>query len=186
MRKLANLLFELGRLKRIERSGWSMARVHQRVESVAEHTCRTAFIAYFLAVLEGANPERTASMALFHDAGEARTGDADGLARLALGNGRQAEHDAIESQFDNDVPGGRQIRELLHEFCLRQSLEARIAKDADVIECEIQAREYEAGAFLDMLRTHEKVNCDSSRKLLEAVRKVSPDEWWQALRSPKC
>jgi putative hydrolase of HD superfamily len=183
MEKLANLFFEFGRLKRIERSGWNMARVHERVESVAEHTCRTALIAYFLATLEGADPKKVALMALFHDVCETRVGDLDPLARDVLGATLPAAEAATQSQFNDDLPGGREIRGLLHELNLRESLEARIAKDADIIECALQAREYESTAFLESLRAHEQVHCGSSLQLLEAIRSVSPDQWWQDLRA---
>jgi putative hydrolase of HD superfamily len=37
---------------------------------------------------------------------------------------------------------GQAIRELVEEYEARRSLEARLAKDADKLECLIQAREY--------------------------------------------
>ena len=71
---IARYLFELGQLKRVKRSGWWVAGVDQP-ESVADHSFRCAAIAYVLAELEGANPERAATIALFHDTGETRVND---------------------------------------------------------------------------------------------------------------
>jgi putative hydrolase of HD superfamily len=172
-------MFEFGRLKRTERSGWSMARVQGRVESVADHTCRTALIAFFLATLEGADPRKAAVMALFHDVSETRVGDLDMVAKGYVANGDEAEDAALVSQFGDDVPGGKEIRDLVHEFNGRDSIEARVVKDADIIECEIQAREYETNAFLESVMSNGQVRCQSSLKLLEAIRNVSPDQWWK-------
>jgi 5'-deoxynucleotidase YfbR-like HD superfamily hydrolase len=38
------------------------------------HSWRTAVIAYFIALAEGADPERAATIGVFHDLAETRTG----------------------------------------------------------------------------------------------------------------
>ena len=70
----------MGQLKRVKRSGWWIAGV-ENPESVAEHSFRTAAIAYLLAKLEGADAGRVTLMALFHDMGEARTNDLHRIVR---------------------------------------------------------------------------------------------------------
>ncbi len=77
---MAKYLYELGQLKRVRRSGWWIAGV-ENPESVAEHSFRTAVIAYFLAQLEGADPRRRLSWRLFHDISEARTNDLHRIVR---------------------------------------------------------------------------------------------------------
>ena len=61
---VAKYFYELGQLKRVKRSGWWLAGLRDP-ESVAEHAFRTAAIAYVLAAMEGANPEKAAALALF-------------------------------------------------------------------------------------------------------------------------
>ena len=77
---IAKYLYEVGQLKRVKRSGWWIAGI-ENPESVAEHSFRTAVIAYLLAEMEGADTERATFMALFHDAGETRTNDLHRIAR---------------------------------------------------------------------------------------------------------
>ena len=71
---IARFGYELGLLKRIRRSGWWHAGVRDP-ESVAEHTMRAVQLAAIIAVEEGADPERAAFLALWHDTQETRTGD---------------------------------------------------------------------------------------------------------------
>ena len=86
---IAKYLYEMGYLKQVKRAGWGMLGIPQ-LESVAEHSFRTAILGYILASLAGADPERTATMCLFHDTAEARTGDLHRVARrYNNGNGEE-------------------------------------------------------------------------------------------------
>ena len=75
---MSHLFAYLSRLKLIQRWGLMSSA---RVENVQEHTLQVAQIAHALAVIQRVhfagtvNPERVATLALFHDAGEAITGD---------------------------------------------------------------------------------------------------------------
>jgi putative hydrolases of HD superfamily len=71
---LTNFLYEMGLLKRYKRTGWLVAGV-DNPESIAEHSFRTAIIGYLLALMEGADPHKTATLCLFHDSQESRIGD---------------------------------------------------------------------------------------------------------------
>lgn len=68
----------LSRMKNINR--WGLMR-NTRTENLCEHSFETAVIAHALAVLKNArfgghaDPERAATLALFHDASEIMTGD---------------------------------------------------------------------------------------------------------------
>jgi 5'-deoxynucleotidase YfbR-like HD superfamily hydrolase len=77
------LAHELGQLKMLPRTGWLRAGI-EHPESVAEHSLRAAMLAWMLAGLEGADPERAATMALWHDSQETRTTDLDHVARRYL------------------------------------------------------------------------------------------------------
>lgn len=61
---LAAYLTEAGHLKRTKRAGWWIAGVRDP-ESVAEHSFRVAVVGYVLALMEGANPDRTAALCVF-------------------------------------------------------------------------------------------------------------------------
>ena len=66
--------YEAGQLKRSRRTGWWRAGIRDP-ESVAEHSWRTAVLAWVIAAAQGADPERAATIGVFHDLAEARTGD---------------------------------------------------------------------------------------------------------------
>ena len=60
-------------------AGWGKA-----ARDCPEHSFRTAALAYFLAIQEGANAEHTAILALLHDATEARLGDIESVGKRYL------------------------------------------------------------------------------------------------------
>jgi putative hydrolase of HD superfamily len=176
---LAKYLYELGLLKRVQRSGWWLAGIKD-AESVAEHSFRAAAIAYCLAELEGASAEKTLAMALFHDSAEARLSDLHRLARRYI-DSPGAEEEVIADQT-RSVPGklAVKLRELLKEARGKASLEARIVKDADRLECLLQAREYaEQGYRVDewIRSSLDELSTRSARRLGKAILKTRPSSW---------
>src|SRR4030042_462915 len=73
---LVKFLAELGMARRMKRRGAQLSGVLES-ESIADHIFRAAQIAYCLAILEGVNPEKSASLVLFCNNGLLRTGDQD-------------------------------------------------------------------------------------------------------------
>lgn len=178
-RGLANLLHELGQLKRVRRSGWWLAGIDDP-ESVAEHTFRTAAIAFFLADLEGADPHRAAALALFHDLAETRLNDAHRLQRSYQPPGDAAAR-VLEDQLRGLPPGPRtRLRGLFEEQLKRRSIEARVAKDADRLECLVQALEY-AAAGHDVREWQRsslaELATTSARRLARALLATTPAAW---------
>lgn len=176
-------LHEVGQLKHEARQGWWMAGV-RHPESVAEHSFRTAVIAYVLAVLEGANPDRAAALALFHDVPETRLGDQPSKARpyLQVANPNLVVEDQVRGL---PAAPARAVRDAVAEFEARETLEARLAKEADKLECLLQAREYEAQGFNDAVAWIESMvlamRSESGSRLATAARDLPPDEWWRQI-----
>ena len=125
-----------GRLKRLKRTGWILKGVPQP-ESVAEHTYRTALIAYSLASLIGnVDKEKVLRIALIHDLAEGLIGD------LPLEARRFAKLDELAAF--SEVPGlPQEYLEDFKEFQDRSTLEAKIVRAADKIELLLQVIEYE-------------------------------------------
>jgi transcriptional regulator with XRE-family HTH domain len=88
---IAGFLIEAGHLKRTPRAGWPIAGVRDP-ESVAEHSYRTAVIAYVLAVMEGANADRAAALAVFHDVPETRSTDIPSTRQAVPADGAGGGH----------------------------------------------------------------------------------------------
>ncbi|MFC4057022.1 HD family hydrolase [Planomonospora corallina] len=137
---VTGLLYELGLLKRYRRTGWLVAGVRDP-ESIADHSFRTAVIAAVITAMEGGNPERAAFMSLFHDTQEARTTDVHYLGKRYL---EVTPNEEVTADQVRDVP--RPVAEMITgavgEYEERASLEAVCARDADKLECLVQAVEY--------------------------------------------
>jgi putative hydrolase of HD superfamily len=137
---LAGLLYEFGLLKRYKRTGWHVAGVRDP-ESVAEHSFRAAIIAGMIAKLEGGDPERAAFMALFHDTQETRITDIPYIGKRYL---TVAPNEKVTADQVRGVPEpvADMMRDAVAEYEEKASVEAVCARDADKLECLLQAVEY--------------------------------------------
>lgn len=113
MVSIAKYLYEIGHLKQQKRTGWWRMGVRDP-ESVAEHSFRTALIGYVLASPEGANPEKTATMCLFHDTAETRIGDMHWVTKRYV-HVKEAEQKALHDQINQLPRRNSQINKQAHE-----------------------------------------------------------------------
>ncbi|MDA1359356.1 HD domain-containing protein [Glycomyces luteolus] len=136
----AGYLLEAGMLKRARRSGWWIAGVRDP-ESIAEHSWRAAMTGMVIASLEGADPSRTAMLLVLHDTPETRIGDIPKIGRDYL-----TATDAASVVADQTAACPDRVKATVHdaiaEFEAGETPEAICAKDADKLECLIQAVEY--------------------------------------------
>jgi putative hydrolase of HD superfamily len=177
--------FEVGYLKRLPRSGWLLAGALQ-AESVAEHAFRTAVIGYVLATLEGADPFRTAVICLFHDLPETRTTDIHPIAKRYIDKDvaeKLAISEAYES-LDTIIP--LHVTSLISEYTSATTREAVIARDADLLECILQAHEYRAAGMLaagGFVRGENALDSylitSSAKALARRAKGECPNEWWE-------
>jgi len=158
-RAIASLAFELGLLKRVRRSGWWQIGVSDP-ESVADHSLRVAQLATAIAAEEGADPARAALLAIWHDSQETRTGDIPHTARPYLDKPVPAKITADQTAHLPEL-AGKTIRAAVDEYEEQRTPEARCAKDADKLECLIQAIEYQQAGH-----TNAQGWIDNSRKAL--------------------
>jgi putative hydrolase of HD superfamily len=134
------LLLELQRLKRLERTGWSLRGMPYGTESVAAHSFGVAITSMLLAD-ELANHgiqlavDRLLRMALLHDLAEARVGDMPRTATPYFGvSARKAAETAAFTDMVQSTNAGRVYQHLHEEYEERETLEARVVKAADVID----------------------------------------------------
>ncbi len=183
---IAKFLYEVGQLKRVKRSGWWIAGVRDP-ESVAEHTFRTAIIAYLLAHLEGADTGKAVLMALFHDLPETRTNDAHRIVRR-YADWRDVDKKAMTEQSKRlPEKAANEVVSFFEEFEKEVSPEAKLARDADLLECLIQAREYQALGYHDVadwiLNAQAALTTELAKKIAAECLKTTPNEWWQGLKA---
>jgi putative hydrolases of HD superfamily len=129
---MTNFLYEMGLLKRLPRAGWLVAGI-DHPESVAEHTFRTAIIGYLLASMEGADPGRTALLCLFHDTQESRIGDVPWVGKSYVVTAPNPQFTADQvAGFPGEI--GQAVHALVDDYEGQESVEARLARDADKLE----------------------------------------------------
>lgn len=177
----AGFLLEMGMLKRAKRSGWWIAGVKDP-ETIAEHSFRTALIGSVLAMMEGADPARTALLGLWHDTQETRVGDIPHIGRRYLD---AADNQSVTAdQLADAHPAVRsEARRIVDDYENGDSLEVSCARDADKLECLIQAVEYrEQGCsnvqpWIDS--SIAKLRTASARSLAEAALTMNSTTWQQ-------
>lgn len=148
------LLIELQRLKRLERTGWTLRGMPNGTESVAAHSFGVGVTAMMLAdeiKTRGLdiNIERVLKMALIHDWAETRVGDMPKTATDYFGADvrKKAETSALADIVASVGPTASHYCGLYEDYEHRDSLEARLVKAADIIDLLIQAYALEhAGA----------------------------------------
>src|SRR4030042_6359761 len=187
LKKITHFFAEIGNLRRIKRTGFVLAGI-ENPESIADHVVRAAQIGYILAFLEGADPEKTATMILFHDNAEIRIGDQHKVAARYFNIG-DAENKAMKEQV-NALP--EELKErvlvLMKDFEERRTKEGIVAKDADWLECAIEAKGYKEKGVEVVERWIENVKkaleTDSAKKLLELIDEEEDftNSWWQGLQ----
>src|SRR5215472_12386032 len=178
---VATFLFEMGHLKHLTRAGWLLLGIPQP-ETVAEHSFRVGVVGITLAALEGADVGRTAALCLLHDAHETRIGDVPSVGRAYV---TTAVPEAVTAHQTSAMPdaAAKVVQDLVAEYEAGESLESRLARDADKIETLLQACEYQAQGYdttpwrqtsTAALRT------ESARQLAQAIRTTDPRAWWSA------
>lgn len=185
MKALANFFFELETLKNIKRSGTILARVAQP-DSLAEHIAIASQIAFVLATLEGANPEKCACMMLFHDNAEVRIGDINKVQARYL-ESKEAEKKAHIDQIKN-IPIEAQtfLQQYFLEYFDQKTKEAKICRDADLLELAFQSKIFiEQGykAKQDWLNNiSHMLTTESGKKIFDELCETDSCEWWKGLK----
>jgi putative hydrolase of HD superfamily len=177
-----NFFAEAGLLKKIKRSGWWVAGIKDP-ESVADHSFRTAVMGFTLAYLEGADPFRTMAMALFNDIHESRINDLHKMGHYYI-DFKSAEKQVFADQVQGlDLRVSDPLKALRKEYDDQTTREAIIARDADILECLIQAKEYhdsghlEAEHFFERAPDHLKTK--TAQALWQEIRAWDSSQWWQ-------
>jgi len=178
---IASFLFEMGHLKHVTRAGWLLLGIPQP-ETVAEHSFRVGVAGLALASMEGADVGRTAALCLLHDAHETRIGDVPSVGRAYV---TTAVPEAVSAHQTSAMPdaAAKVFQDLVAEYEAGESLESRVAHDADKIETLLQAAEYEAQGY-DTAAWRETsvaaLRTDSAKQLARAIAAADPHDWWSA------
>ena len=182
---LTDLLYELSNLNHIPRSGL-VQFCFEDFESIAVHSYKVAFIAYFLAGQKGANREQVLTMAIFHDATETRVGDSNWIQKKYI---KRDEAQALQDQYQYIAPElKKDLLSNLNEYELRLSTEAKIVKDADYLAYFLTLKELEVKGNLEAKRRleYETKQLDflffaESKQLMQSILETDPNNWTRNL-----
>lgn len=181
---ILNFVFEVGQLRRIKHEGWRVIGI-EHPESVAEHSLRAAQIGFILAKLENyPNPDRVCTAIVFHDIGEARVGDIHKLAKRYI---TVDEAKATQEQLEALGELGSDIFQRWNEVETQETLAGIIAKDADLLEQAVMAKEYLEKGYVAAQRWIDNVakalQTESAKQLLASLKEVNSYDWCLNLKS---
>ncbi|MHA1786032.1 MAG: HD domain-containing protein [Candidatus Helarchaeota archaeon] len=140
--KLIELIRIAGFLKLEKRKGWIQKGLQHQIESVADHSFRTAIITLFLEDYwkeKGLDHEKMLKMALIHDLPEGIIGDI--TPRDNIQDKQEREINAM-NEIIQLTDHFKQLKDIWKEFIEQESKEAKIITQIDKLEMAIQALEY--------------------------------------------
>lgn len=180
MKRDLEFLYEIGTLRFIQRT-WQQF-LSPQFANLAEHHFRVTWLALDIAKREGVEDTgKIAKMALVHDITESRTGDVHYLSRQyverneELGIQDMLAGTALEEEFS----------QLWQEYEVRETIEAKVVKDADNLDVDMELKEQEAmgntvgRSFVD---TREKVAqtklyTQTARDIWDVIQDSDPHDW---------
>lgn len=190
--KIADFLFEIGTMRKLPRMHQQMFLTQDLSDNIATHSYRVAMIAWFLAKMEKADPYKTVMMAMLHDAGEIRSGDHNYVHKKYI---KVYEKEIAEDQFGN-LPFD-DFLEMNKEYEKRESKEAIVAKDADLIDQILLLKEYvqqgntEAQTWLrgkgslNKNIQYKNLKTVSGKKLGREIIYCKVSRWWENIWTSK-
>lgn len=186
LNQLSSFLFEIGSLRKLIRSHRQTLLTDDQSDNIASHSYRVALIGWFLAKEEKANSEKVLLMCLLHDVGESRSGDQNWVHKRYI---KVFEDEIIKGQFKN-LPKGKELANTLKEYNQRKTKEAKIAKDADLLDQALLLKEYawqgnsEAKRWLKGREHQKALQTKTARELAKSIIEQRPSEWWGNLWTP--
>ena len=172
-------LYELGSMRNIPRA-W-IQHLATDVASNLEHMMRVVFLALLIARKEGVkSEEKIVKMALVHDMAETRTSDLAYVHKVyTTTDDARAVHDQLEGTSFAD------FEDILHEYKERKSIEAKIVKDADNLDIDLELKELmEQGNQVAVKKQplrkfvrDKKLYTKTAKKLWDEIQKSDPSSW---------
>lgn len=189
-KRLAQFLYEAGMARKLLRAHRQLLLTDDLSDNIASHSYRVTLIGWILARMEDVDPGKVIMMCLLHDIAEIRTGDHNYLNKRYI---KEYEDEALKEQL-GDLPI-KDLYDIASEYEKRESKEAIVAKDADLLDQVLLLKEYawqgnnEAETWLKAKGNREgttniqlqKLKTQSGKELGEAIMNEIPSDWWNNL-----
>lgn len=175
-----DFLFEMGNIRHINRM-WHRFLGHDFAD-LADHHFRMFWIAMTIAAHEkNVDTGKLAKMVMVHDIAESRAGDVDYLARQYVERNEQL---AIQDMLA-ETAIEQEFYELWQEYEKRESIESKIAKDADNLDVDFELTEHAAkgGQLREQWQANrqfvskEKLYTQTAKTIFEQVIMANPHNW---------
>lgn len=173
-------LYEIGCLRHIQRT-WKQF-LNPDFENLSEHLLRVLWIALILAKYEGVtDTEKIMKMAIAHDLSESRSVDSHYISRQYVD---RHEHEAISDTLSGTSIAD-EILAIWEEYEKRDCIEAKIVKDADSLDVDLELKEQEYRGLklgADTLEgrrfvAEAKLYTDSAKKFWHMIQDSNPNDW---------
>ena len=171
-------LYEMGTLRFIPRI-WRQF-LNKDFANLSEHIFRVVWMSIIIAKEENADIDKVIKMALVHDIVESRNSDVHYLSKMYT----TRDDDAAIKDILKDTSIEEEFLEIFKEYEKRETLEAKIVKDADNLDVDIELQEqYVNGVrikedFKEMReRVCELLFTDTAKKMWVQVQNSNPHEW---------
>jgi len=173
-------LFEIGCMRFIQRT-WRQF-LNPDFENLSEHTLRVAWIAMTIAKHEAVTDlGKIVKMALMHDLSESRSVDVHYVSRQFTD--RHEKEALIDTIADTALR--EEIFAICEEYEKRESIEAKIVKDADNLDVDFELREQAVRGFQlesDWKSMRQKVAetklfTKTAKKMWDELQAANPNAW---------
>ena len=177
MKNIANFLFRAKILKEIPRSGYHFLGVGE--ESVAEHSFSVSIIAYVMSQLEpNIDALKLITMCLLHDLPEATTGDLNYVQTKYV----TADEDKAVNDIAERLPFGTYLADLMREFNEGQSVESKLARDADQVALILDLKALSDIGYNPPKKwlpfALKRLETQTGKALAETIMATDWDAWW--------
>jgi putative hydrolase of HD superfamily len=185
LKKAALFLYEVGTMRKVARAHRQTLLTNDLSDNISSHSYRATWIGWILAKEEKADSNRVTLMCLIHDISETRSNDQNWVHKKYV---KVFEDEIINDQIKG-MPMEKDLKEILGEYKERKTKEAKIAKDADLIDQILLLKEYvwqgnkEAADWLGKNKGRDNVQYKllqtvSAKKLANEILKQKPSDWW--------
>lgn len=172
MKKEINLIKNIGRIKKVKRSGWVREGI-TNAESVADHSYRVAMMAMVFGEYLDLDTDKLIKMILLHDLGEGIIGDkvVERGIKVDIKSRNKKDKKELETvkHIFQNIKNGNAYTQLHKESSEMRTREAKILKQLERLEMAVQALEYEKEYGKDLSEFFENASMHITNKYLKGI-----------------
>jgi len=176
LNRVSDFFYELGILQVMKRSGQDY--LGSGTQSIADHSFRVAMMGYTLAKMVKCDADKVLKMCMFHDLEESRTGDLNYLQQAYVVSD---DMKALKHVVDG-LPIEQDVMDIITEYAAQETIEAKIAKDADVLELLFFLKEQKdkgnPQADNWITGTVRRLKTDAAKSIFQSASEIMHYEWW--------